>query len=251
MAVSNTPYGSRNTAWDYLFNKATLGVAASSPLDCQDVFSNASAQFSFPSAPATISVNLEGSMDGVTWTVLATSTAVTTNTVSASGTMFRLLRANVTAVTGGASPTITVIAGAQVGVAGGVVSGTVSASQSIPTAANILSNAITVANSVTATTVITIPANRTWYGTINVLADNLAATAADVNAAVKTAGATVTPAAGTVLSYSMDSGATGTGLAGTSGPTFVSAGTSAATLTLTNATATTFTSYASANGILL
>jgi hypothetical protein len=140
MGVRNTSDGSRNTAWDYVLTSAALAVAPSKFLDCQDTFSNASAQFSFPSAPATISVNLEGSMDGSNWTVLATSTAVTTNTVYSVGVPFRLLRANVTAFSGGSSPTLTVVVSAQSTPYGGSAAGsgsTVVANQGTPnTAAN-------------------------------------------------------------------------------------------------------------------
>lgn len=138
MGVKNTSDGSRNTAWDYVFNKTALAVAASTVLDCQDVFSNASCQFNFPSAPATQSLNLEGSMDGSNWTVLATSSATTLTTLTSSGTQFRLLRVNVTAFAGGASPTITAIVSAQATPFGGATSpSTVTGNQGTPnTAAN-------------------------------------------------------------------------------------------------------------------
>lgn len=133
--VKNTSDGSRNTAWDYVFSKAALAVAASIALDCQDVFSHASAKFTFPSAPGTISVNLEGSMDGSNWDVLATSTSTSTNTVTSAGTQFRLLRVNVTATTGGASPTITAIVAAQPQAFGGATSPTTTtANQGTPAA---------------------------------------------------------------------------------------------------------------------
>jgi hypothetical protein len=135
MGVKNTSDGSRNTAWDYVLTSAILATGVSKFLDCQDTFSNASAQFSFPSAPATITVLLEGSMDGVNWVALASSTSVTTNTVYSVGVPFRLLRANVTAFTGGSSPTISVIVSAQSTPYGGSAAGsgsTVVANQGAP-----------------------------------------------------------------------------------------------------------------------
>src|SRR6266849_5044516 len=141
MGVKNTSDGSRNTAWDYLLTSAVLAVAPSKFLDCQDTFSNASAQFSFPSAPATISVNLEGSMDGTNWAVLATSTSVVTNTVYSVGVPFRLLRANVTAFTGGSSPTLTVVVSAQSTPYGGSAAGSSSSTTAIQGAPNTTANA--------------------------------------------------------------------------------------------------------------
>ena len=120
MGRKNYSDGSQNTAWDYVLglgpsSGSALATGPSLPLNCQDVYTIASAQIIFPSAPATISVNLEGSLDGVNWTVLQTSTAVVTNTISSVGTQFRLLRLNVTAFSGGASPTIVGMVTAQPG----------------------------------------------------------------------------------------------------------------------------------------
>lgn len=130
MGVKNTSDGSRNTAWDYVFAGTALAVGASRALDCMDVFSNASCQFSFPSAPASQSLNLEGSMDGSNWTILATSTATTLTTLTSTGVVFRLLRVNVTAAAGGSSPTITAIVSAQAATFGGATSpSTVTANQ--------------------------------------------------------------------------------------------------------------------------
>lgn len=139
MGVKNTSDGSRNTAWDYVANGLSLGTTGPTKfLDCQDVFANASMQISFPSAPGSISINLEGSMDGINWTVLATSTSVVTNTIYSTGVNFRLLRANVTAASGGSSPTYTAVVAATVVAPGGSASGSsgaVTANQG--TAANI------------------------------------------------------------------------------------------------------------------
>lgn len=119
MGRKNYSDGTQNTAYEFVLGNpaagAVLATGASNPLNCQDIYTLASAQISFPSAPASISVNLEGSLDGVNWTVLQTSTAVTTNTISSVGTQFRLLRLNVTAFAGGSSPTIIGIVTAQPG----------------------------------------------------------------------------------------------------------------------------------------
>jgi hypothetical protein len=58
-------------------------------------------------APTTVSVNLEGSIDGTHWYVLATSTSTTGDFQFATGKVFSQIRANVTALTGGAAPTVT------------------------------------------------------------------------------------------------------------------------------------------------
>lgn len=69
-----------------------------------------------------------------------------------------------------------------------------------PATADILTGSITVTNSATETTIITIPANRTWVGTVNVdtVWTGTASTAVKF-AHIRTLGAGVTPAAGTVL----------------------------------------------------
>jgi hypothetical protein len=58
-------------------------------------------------APTSVSVNLEGSIDGTHWYVLATSTSTTGDFQFATGKVFSQIRANVTALTGGAAPTVT------------------------------------------------------------------------------------------------------------------------------------------------
>jgi len=92
----------------------------------------------------------------------------------------------------------------------------------------------------TATTIITIPANRTWQGWISINAClTLAASAAGVSsrATVSTAGSTVTPAAGVVLGVFCSAPtqlATTTAQVSNSDRIFATivAGTSAATVTL-------------------
>lgn len=59
-------------------------------------------------APATISVTLEGSLDGSTWFVLATSTSVTGDYQTATDKPVAFLRGNLGTLTGGTAPTVTV-----------------------------------------------------------------------------------------------------------------------------------------------
>lgn len=120
----------------------------------------------------------------------------------------------------------------------------------------ILAGAATASNTVSAQTVITIPAGRTWVGSIVCGASNTTANTSIDTAQVKTAGATVTPAAGTALLTVHDSilGTTAVGPASQNNSindVIIAAGSSAATVTLTNSTATTFTSDCSAVGVLL
>lgn len=69
-----------------------------------------------------------------------------------------------------------------------------------PTAANILSGNATVSNSAAASTIITIPAGRTWYGNIDLETCNTgAANAGFTYASVIVTGTNATPASGTVI----------------------------------------------------
>lgn len=126
----------------------------------------------------------------------------------------------------------------------------------VPSAANILSGSATAANTAAAQTLLTVPAGRTWEGTITVSLTNQATTGSLVNAQIKTAGTNVTPAAGSVL-LTVQAGTVGTVTSdasnfGATGDIYVQAPAgNAVTLTLTNSTATTCTSNASANGVLL
>lgn len=113
----------------------------------------------------------------------------------------------------------------------------------VPAPTDILGNTVAVG---TATALITIPAGRTWKGSVAVEAS---ATTASSSASVATAGSTVRPAAGNVLAIDA-TGATG-GLgdsnANTMSDVYVSAGSSAATLTAT----IVGTGSCSVNGVLL
>ena len=140
MGLLSTGAGTRNTAWDYSFQPGTaLAVGVGKVIDCQDVFANAFMQIAETGSPSTSSVNLECSLDGTNWTVLGTSTSTSSTSAlvyGTSGVPFRLLRANVTATTGGTSPTVTAFVGALPGASavsgGGTIGPSVAANQGSP-----------------------------------------------------------------------------------------------------------------------
>lgn len=72
-------------------------------------YSQAAMTTVFTGTPATVTVQLQGSMDGFNWTTIATSTNTSGETVYSTGTVqFNALRVNISATTGGSSPTIQV-----------------------------------------------------------------------------------------------------------------------------------------------
>lgn len=117
--------------------------------------------------------------------------------------------------------------------------------------ANILSGTVTVTNSVSPGTIITIPAGRQWVGEVSI---SLASTAAAiVNAAVSVVGTGAIPATGTVVGRVHVGGLTSGGFQTTATYPIraVAPSGNAISLWLTNSSATTNTSSASANGMLL
>lgn len=58
-------------------------------------------------APTTVSVTLQGSLDGVNWFVLATSSSTTGDYQSVADKPVFFVRANLATLTGGTSPTVT------------------------------------------------------------------------------------------------------------------------------------------------
>lgn len=75
-------------------------------------------------APASCSIQLQGSMDGTNWVTLATSTSTTGDTIQVAAgatAQFNALRANVSAVSGGTSPTIAIVLSAFASLQGSVV----------------------------------------------------------------------------------------------------------------------------------
>lgn len=70
----------------------------------------------------------------------------------------------------------------------------------IPAAADILSNSVAVQNSTTATTIITIPAGRTWYGNVGLEVLNTQnASATPLFATITVVGTNASPANGTAI----------------------------------------------------
>lgn len=67
-------------------------------------------QITATGSPTGVSVTLEGSNDNSTWTVLDTSTITTEETRQATGRPFKFIRANLGTLTGGTTPTVTVLA---------------------------------------------------------------------------------------------------------------------------------------------
>lgn len=121
----------------------------------------------------------------------------------------------------------------------------------------ILDGSVTATNTTSPQTIITVPANRTWIGTIVLSASATAATAGLYKATVNTSGANAIPAnAINILTAHMSLvGASPAGLATFSDEIvdviIVAPAGNAVTLTLTNSTATAMTSDANAVGILL
>lgn len=120
----------------------------------------------------------------------------------------------------------------------------------------ILDGSATAANTVAAQTLITVPAGRTWMGAIALSATNTTAGGSTATATINTAGAGVIPAAAVnLLRVHCSTVGTVAGLASQNNEvpdvTIVAPAGNAVTLTLTNSTGTTFTSDATAVGILL
>lgn len=131
------------------------------------------------------------------------------------------------------------------------VPSTITTEPPIPANADVLSGGVQVDNSSTPTTFLTIPAGRTWVGSIAVCGSNADTTQSLASSSITTAGTNVTPAAGTVLAQVIsrrDSAAT----VMTHYPVYVTAPAgNAVTLQLTNSRGTTYSGAASANGVLL
>lgn len=118
-----------------------------------------------------------------------------------------------------------------------------------PAAADVLAGSATVLNAVTETTVITIPAGRTWVGTVNVdTAWTGTASTALKFAHIRTLGTNVTPAAGTVL-LRVNTTTAGNNQSGQL--TVVAPVGNAVTVTVTAGAAVTQNTTGSAAGVLL
>jgi hypothetical protein len=119
----------------------------------------------------------------------------------------------------------------------------------------ILANAVSATNTAAAQTLLTVPAGRTWLGSLALAATNTAAAGATGISTIATAGTGVVPAAGPLLKVHCSTVGTTAGLASQnnaiSDVLVVAPAGNAVTLTLTNSTATTYTSDATAVGVLI
>lgn len=226
--------------------------------DCGVGMTYASITTAITGSPASFTILLEGTYDGTNWTTLATCNNTAGETQYSTGIIpFTNLRARCTAVSGGTAPTVNVYATASqtpnAATSGGTTPTTPVSPVSVA-AANVLCGSGAATNSVAAQTLITVPAGRTWYGTVSASIGATAGTAL-VSANINTAGTNVTPAAAVnILTVTSDpvTAAGDTVNQNTSGPFYVIAPAgNTVTLTLTNTSATTNASTASALGILL
>jgi hypothetical protein len=119
-----------------------------------------------------------------------------------------------------------------------------------PSVNDIVSGGLVLLASTAQTAFLTIPAGRTWVGSVTAIAASLATTASTQSAKVVTNGTGVTPAAGTIVAVSLSSRDTAPGV--TTQKVFVTApAANSVTLELVNSTATTFGGAACASGTLL
>lgn len=122
--------------------------------------------------------------------------------------------------------------------------------------ANILSNSINVVNSAAATTVLTIPANRTWVGSLDIEICNTAGAAATFNSgSALVTGTNATPATGTKLLSAITHPGGSSAINGDANcpQTYITApvGNSVTLQFQLDAAATTYSGWCSANGYLL
>lgn len=84
---------------------AGVGVAR----DLEGTFGTHHCEVFYTGAPSSIAVDLEGSHDGANWFRLVTLSGVTTGRMRGVSTslLARFVRANITDLTGGSSPTVT------------------------------------------------------------------------------------------------------------------------------------------------
>ena len=123
-----------------------------------------------------------------------------------------------------------------------------------PITTDIISGSATVTNSTTAVAIITIPANRTWFGTVTASGGWTSTTGAASATIIDilTAGTNVSPAVGTRVASLSVSNLVGSGQSLSMNNVYVTAPVgNSVTLTVKNSTATTFQSTGSATGYLL
>lgn len=115
----------------------------------------------------------------------------------------------------------------------------------------IISGGQLVSNSTTSTVVITIPAGRTWVGTVSVCAANNQTTAAMQNSRVVVVGTGAVPAATTPLAVAISWRDTAPGVMTVPNVYVVAPAGNAVTLELVNSTATAYSGSAVCAGYLL
>jgi DNA-binding beta-propeller fold protein YncE len=115
---------------------------------------------------------------------------------------------------------------------------------------NVIAGSVTVTDSTTATTFLTVPAGRTFAGQVTIVANSRATTAAYGTASCVVTGTNAVPATGTAIiiaGSSRDAGVCPV----TQAVQIIAPAGNAVTLQLVNSTATTFNSSACANGQLI
>ena len=121
-----------------------------------------------------------------------------------------------------------------------------------PAAADIVAGGVVLANSAASTAFLTVPAGRTWYGSVGVTCAEGTTSALDHNTQVVTAGTGVVPAAGTIIAVGLSKRDTGSGQVVMNNVYVVAPAGNAVTLNLLNsAAAVNLTGAASATGVLL
>jgi hypothetical protein len=86
---------------------AVTATGAGTVLDLHEVKTNHTLQVIVTGGPASLNVDLEGSLDGAAFVALASVSAVGGGLATTSGGPIRYLRAKLTALSGGSSPTVT------------------------------------------------------------------------------------------------------------------------------------------------
>lgn len=88
---------------------AVTAVGAGNSIDLEFSYGKFTMQTKVTGAPTAVSVTLEGSLDGTTWTTLATSSSLTGDQTYSVDKQQRFVRANLGTLTGGTAPTVTAL----------------------------------------------------------------------------------------------------------------------------------------------
>ena len=86
---------------------AVTATGAGAAIDLGVTRTKFTMQTTVTGAPTAVSVTLQGSLDGVNWSTLATSTSTTGDQQYAIDRPVRFVRTNLGTLTGGTSPTVT------------------------------------------------------------------------------------------------------------------------------------------------